>query len=60
MAEQHDKRTGIWWLSGVLAILGIGIAVFASMEYFIATLIAVGLSVVVTVLIGMVLAQADK
>lgn len=60
MAEQHDRRTRIWWLSGILAILGVGIALFAAMEYFIATLIAVGLSVVVTVLLGMVLAQADK
>lgn len=60
MAEQRDRRTRVWWLSGMLTILGAAIALFAAMEYLIATLIAVGLGVVVTVLLGMVLAQADK
>lgn len=60
MAEQRDTQTRIWWLSGTLAILGAAIALCAAVEFFTATLIAVGLGIVVTVRLGMVLAQADK
>lgn len=59
MVEQRRRRTRIWWLSGALAVLGACIALFAALEYLTATLITVGLGVVVTVLLGMVLAQAD-
>lgn len=60
MAEQRDTQTTIWWLSGTLAILGGAIALCAALEFFTATLIVVGLGIVVTVRLGMVLAQADK
>ncbi|WP_022869480.1 hypothetical protein [Yaniella halotolerans] len=60
MAEQRDTRTRIWWLSGTLAILGVAIALCAAMEFFTATLIVVGLAVVVTIRLGMVLSQADQ
>ncbi|HIY84826.1 MAG TPA: hypothetical protein H9822_00025 [Candidatus Yaniella excrementavium] len=60
MAEQRDTRTSIWWLSGTLAILGAAIAVCAAMEFLTATLIVVSLSVIVTIRLGIVLAQADR
>lgn len=60
MAEQQQRRTRIWWLSGILAILGVCIALFATMEQLTATLIVIGLSAVVTVALGVVLAQADR
>ncbi|GAA4476013.1 hypothetical protein GCM10023190_12680 [Enteractinococcus fodinae] len=60
MTEYQRRRTRIWWLSGILAVLGAGIAIFAALEYFITTLVTVGLAVVVTILLGAVLAQADK
>ena len=60
MTEYQRRRTRIWWLSGILAVLGAGIAIFAALEYFVTTLVTVGLAVVVTVLLGAVLAQADK
>lgn len=60
MAEQQRRRTRIWWLSGILAMLGVGIAIFAALEYFVPTLVIVTAAVVVTVLLGAVLAQADK
>jgi hypothetical protein len=60
MAEHQQRRTRIWWLSGILAILGAGIAIFASLGYFVATLITVGVAVVVTVLLGAVLSQMDR
>ena len=52
MTEYHRRRTRIWWLSGILAVLGAGIAIFAALEYFVTTLVTVGLAVVVTVLLG--------
>lgn len=60
MAEYQRRRTRIWWLSGILAVLGACIAIFAAMEYLVITLVTVGLAVVVTVLLGAVLAQADR
>lgn len=60
MAEQQRRRTRIWWLSGILAILGAGIALFAALEQLTGTLITVGLGVVVAVLLGKVLAEADS
>ena len=60
MAEQRDTQTRIWCLSGTLAILGAAIALCAAIGFFAASLIAVGLGLVVTVRLGMVLAQADK
>ncbi|OAV61153.1 hypothetical protein [Enteractinococcus helveticum] len=60
MADQQRRRTRIWWLSGILAILGAGIAMFAAMELFVVTLVTVGLAVIVTILLGSVLAEADK
>lgn len=60
MAEYHRRRTRIWWLSGILAILGAGIAIFAALEYFVVTLVVVGLAALVTILLGVVLAQADR
>lgn len=60
MTEYQRRRTRIWWLSGILAVLGAGIAIFAALEFFVTTLVTVGLAVVVTVLLGAVLAQADK
>ena len=60
MAEQQRRRTRIWWLSGILAMLGVGIAIFAALGYFVATLVTVAAAVVVTVLLGAILAQADK
>ncbi len=60
MTEDQRRRTRIWWLSGILAVLGAGIAIFAALEYFVTTLVTVGFAVVVTVLLGAVLAQADK
>ncbi|HJF15419.1 MAG TPA: hypothetical protein K8V32_11570 [Enteractinococcus helveticum] len=60
MPDQQRRRTRIWWLSGILAILGAGIAMFAAMELFVVTLVTVGLAVIVTILLGSVLAEADK
>ena len=60
MTEDQRRRTRIWWLSGILAVLGAGIAIFAALEYFVTTLVTVGFAVVVPVLLGAVLAQADK
>lgn len=60
MADQQRRRTRIWWLSGILAILGAGIAMFAAMELFVVTLATVGVAVIVTILLGSVLAEADK
>ena len=60
MTEDQRRRTRIWWLSGILAVLGACIAIFAALEYFVTTLVTVGLAVVVTILLGAVLAQADK
>ena len=60
MTEDQRRRTRIWWLSGILAVLGAGIAIFAALEFFVTTLVTVGLAVVVTILLGAVLAQADK
>ena len=60
MAEYHQRRTRIWWLSGILAILGAGIAIFAALEYFVVTLVVVGMAALVTILLGVVLAQADR
>ena len=59
MADQQRRRTRIWWLSGILAILGAGIAMFAALELFAVTLVTVGIAVIVTILLGMVLAEAD-
>lgn len=60
MADQQRRRTRIWWLSGILAILGAGIAMFAAMELFVVTLATAGVAVIVTILLGSVLAEADK
>jgi len=60
MAKHDHRRTSIWWLSGILAILGAGIAIFAAMELLTVTLVVVALAVVVTILLGRVLAQADR
>ncbi len=60
MPDQQRRRTRIWWLSGILATLGAGIAMFAAMELFVVTLVTVGLAVIVTILLGSVLAEADK
>ncbi len=60
MAEPQRRRTRIWWLSGILAILGAGIAMFAALELLMVTLVAVGLALLVTVLLGAALAQSDK
>ena len=60
MADQQRRRTRIWWLSGILAILGAGIAMFAAMELYVVTLATVGVAVIVTILLGSVLAEADK
>jgi|GEM_PF-2946915 len=59
MAEHQRRRTRIWWFSGILATLGAGIAIFAALGLFILTLVTVGIAVVVTVLLGAVLAEAD-
>lgn len=60
MAEQQRRRTRIWWLSGILAMLGVGIAIFAALGHFVSTLVTVAAAVVITVLLGVVLAQADR
>ena len=60
MADKQRRRTRIWWLSGILAILGAGIAMFAAMELLVVTLVFVGIAVIVTILLGAVLAEADK
>lgn len=60
MAEHQRRRTRIWWLSGILVMLGACIAIFARLEYFVVTLATVAVAVVVTVLLGAVLAQADE
>lgn len=60
MAEQQRRRTHIWWLSGSLAMLGVLIAIFAGLEYFILTLTTVALAVIITVLLGAVLARSDR
>lgn len=60
MADYQRRRTSIWWLSGILAVLGTCIAIFAALDYFVVTLTTVGLAVVVTILLGAVLAQADQ
>lgn len=60
MALQPNRRTRIWWLSGILATLGLLIAIFAALEYLVVTLTIVALAVVVTVALGAVLAQADR
>lgn len=41
-------------------MLGACIAIFARLEYFVVTLATVAVAVVVTVLLGAVLAQADE
>lgn len=60
MAEQQRRRTRIWWLSGSLAMFGVGIAIFAALGYFVSTLVTVAAAVIVMVLLGAVLAQADR
>ena len=60
MAEQRHRRTSIWWLSGILAILGAVIALFAALEFLVVTLVAVGLALIATILLGAVLAQLDR
>lgn len=60
MAEQQRRRTRIWWLSGILAALGACITLLAAKEHFTATLATVAAAIVVTILLGAVLAQADK
>ena len=60
MAEQQRRRTRIWWLSGILAILGAGVAMFAAMGLFVITLVTVALAVIVTILLGWVLSEADE
>ena len=59
MADQQRRRTRIWWLSGILTILGAGIAMFAAMELFVVTLVTVGIALLVTILLGATLAEAD-
>lgn len=60
MVEQQRRRARVWWLSGLLAVLGAGIAFFAAMGQLTATLTMVALAVIVTVLLGIVLAYADR
>lgn len=60
MADQQRRRTRIWWLSGILAMLGACIAIFAALEFFVATMAAVAIAAVVTIMLGVVLAEADK
>ncbi|HEY4536214.1 MAG TPA: hypothetical protein VIG71_09650 [Enteractinococcus sp.] len=60
MAGQQCRRPRIWWLSGILAILGAGIAIFAAMALFIVTLVTVGLALVITILLGATLAGSDQ
>ena len=60
MAHQQRRRTRMWWLSGILAILGAGIAMFAAMELFVVTLVTVGVALVVTILLGAALAEMDS
>lgn len=60
MPKQQRSRARIWWLSGILAGLGACIAVFASQEYFAITMMILALAVIVTVLLGIELAQRDR
>lgn len=59
MGEQQRRRASASWLSGLLAVLGMGIAIFAAVEQFTATLVTVAVAVVATVPLGKVLAQRD-
>lgn len=60
MGEQQRRRASIWWLSGVLAVLGMVIAIFAAVEQFTATLATVTVAVVATVPLVKVLAQTER
>ena len=60
MAEPQRRRTTIWLLSGVLAVLGASIAVLAALGYFTATLVVVGFAALVTVGLGVVLSRYEK
>lgn len=60
MGEQQRRRASIWWLSGVLAVLGMVIAIFAAVEQFTATLATVAVAVVATVPLVKVLAQTER
>jgi len=41
-------------------MLGACIAIFAALEFFVATMATVAIAVVVTIMLGVVLAEADK
>lgn len=60
MPEQQRSRARVWWLSGILAGMGACIAVFASQEYFGLTMMTLSAAVIVTVLLGIELAQRDR